>query len=109
MFNQESEYIGHYFRKSLIKMEYRIISKPITSGNLTSNVLLEWIHQVLWNLVWKFNIAQNYVDKDDPWSGILAAAPFEICLPTNRLKVYSLGQLLFVRDMIRLIKHKVDW
>ena len=40
---------------------------------------------------------------------ILAAAAFEICSTTNRQKGYSLGQLIFVRDMIIPIKHRVDW
>ena len=38
-----------------------------------SNEVLEWIHQVLVNLVQTYNINQTYVEKDDPWSGILAA------------------------------------
>ena len=56
-----------------------------------------------------FNITKTYVDKDDPWSGILAAESFSVCSTANSLKVYILGQLLFGRDMIILIKHKVDW
>ena len=69
-----------------------------------SNVILECIHQVLENLVQKFNIQQTYVDKYDPWTGILDAAAFVICSTTSRQKCYSPGQLLFGRDMILLIK-----
>ena len=39
-----------------------------------------------------FNITQTYVDKDDPWTGILAAAAFEIHSTTNRLKGYCHGR-----------------
>ena len=74
-----------------------------------SNVISEWIHQVLGNLVRTCKINQTYVDKDDPWLGILSTATFSILLTTNRLKVYSPVQLLFRRDMILLIKYKVDW
>ena len=56
-----------------------------------------------------FNITKTYVDKDDPWSGILAAESFSVCSTANSLKGYIPGQLLFGRDMIILIKHKVDW
>ena len=56
-----------------------------------------------------FNIKETYVDKDDPWSGILAAAAFTIRQTTNRLKVYRPRQLVFGCDMILLIKHEVDW
>ena len=56
-----------------------------------------------------FNIKENYVDEDDPWSGILAPAEFAISSTTNRLKIYSLGQLVFDHNIITLIKHKLDW
>ena len=46
----------------------------ITSGNPTSNDILEVIHVVLGNQVRTFNITQTYVDKYDPWPGILYAA-----------------------------------
>ena len=53
--------------------------------------------------MWTYDIKENYVDKDNPWSGILAAAAFVIFSTLNRLKGYSLGQLLFGRDMIRWV------
>ena len=74
-----------------------------------SNAILERIHQVLGNLVRTFNIQQKYVDKNDPWTGILDAAAFEIRSTTSGQKGYSLGQIIFGRDMILLIKHRVDW
>ena len=74
------------------------------------NAVLERIHQVLGNLVQTFNIStQTYVDKNDPWMGILAAAAFVVLSKTNRKNVYSLGQLIFVHDTILPIKHRVDW
>ena len=84
-------------------------TKPSTLGNTTFNAILEWIHQVLGNLVQTFNITKTYLDKYDPQSGILSAAAFAILSTTNRLKCYIQGQLVFDRDMILLIKHKVDW
>ena len=107
--DQGSEFIGQEFRKSLIEEQCRITSKPRTSGNPMSNAVLERIHQVLGNLVRTFNISQTYVDKDNPWAGILSAAKFTIFSTTNRKKGYSQGQLVFVRDMILLIKYEVDW
>ena len=91
-------------------MEYRITDKLSTSVNPMSNAVLERIHQVLGNLVRTFNIfTQTYVDKNDPWKGILAAVAFAIRSTTNRKKGYSMGQLIFGRDMILLIKHRGDW
>ena len=53
-------------------------------------------------------IKDTYYDKDELKSGILAATAFAIISTENSLKVYSQGQLLFGRDMILRIKHKVD-
>ena len=56
-----------------------------------------------------FNIYQTYVDKNYPWTGILAEAEFAIFSTTNKLKGYSTVQLVFDRDIIFPIKHEVDW
>ena len=90
-------------------MEYGITVKPSTLGNPTTNVVLEWIHQVLGKLARACNNPQTYIDKDDPWLGILDAGAFEFFSTINRLKGYSPGQLVFGRDMSLLIKHNVDW
>ena len=74
-----------------------------------SNAILEYIHKVIIKLVRTCNITQTYVDKDEPWSGILAASEFPVRSTTNRMKDYSPGKLVFVRDMILPIKHMVDW
>ena len=39
-YEQESEFIGHEFRKYLIEKEYGKTSKPSTSVNPTSNTIL---------------------------------------------------------------------
>ena len=70
---------------------------------------MEQIQQVLENLVLTFNIKETYIDEDDTWLGILVASASEIRSKTNRLKRYSPGQLVFGRDTIIPIKHKVDW
>ena len=52
--------------------------KPRTSVDPTYDAILKQIHQVIRNLVQAYNIKETYVDKDDPWSQILAAAAFAI-------------------------------
>ena len=88
-YDQGKECIGHNFRKSLIETEYGITAKPRTSGNPMSNAILEQFNQVLGNLVRNFNIQQTYVDENDPWTGILAAAAFSISSKTNGKNVQS--------------------
>ena len=46
--------------------------------------------------------------KNCPWKGILDAAAFAIRSTTNRQKGYSPVQLILGRDIILLIKHRVD-
>ena len=55
---------GRDLRKTLIEKEYGIKSKPILSGNKTSNATLEIIHPVLDNLLHTYNINDTYTDKD---------------------------------------------
>ena len=107
MYDQGLEFIGPEFIKSLIEEEYGITAKPRTLGNTMSNVVLERIHQSLGNSVWIFNISQTYIDKNDRWAVILAES--ETLSTTNRQKGYSPVQLIFGRDMVLLIKHRVDW
>ena len=71
------------------------------------NAILERIHQVLGKLVQTCNMTQTYIEKDDPWLGILSAAYFAVFSTTNRLKCYSLCQLVFFSDMILPIKNTV--
>ena len=55
-----------------------------------------------------FNIKDTYIDKDDPWLGILVYALFAVLSTKNRVRGYILGQLVLGRDMILRIPHKVD-
>ena len=109
MYDQGSKFIGHEFGKYLIEIEYGIIAKPSTLGNPTFNAILKRIHQVIGNLVRTYNIKETYVDKDDPWLGILAASEFASFSTENSLKGYNPGQFVFGYDMILPIKHTVDW
>ena len=61
------------------------------------------------NLVCNYNIQETYVDKDESWSCTLAAEVFKIWTTANMLKCYSMGKLVFGRDMILLITQTVYW
>ena len=78
MYDKGSGFIGHKFIKYITEKEYGITAKTRTSGNPTSNAILERIHHILGNLVQNYNIKNTYVDWDDPGSSILASAAFAI-------------------------------
>ena len=46
--------------------------------NPQANSILEIIHQVISNFVRTFDLQNNYLDEDDPWSGILATKYFVV-------------------------------
>ena len=58
------------------------------------------IHQVLVKIVRTYNLTKTYVEKDNPWLGVLAASEFANLSTTNRGKGYSPGQLIFGHDII---------
>ena len=55
--------------------DYRIKRKIMSTQNPQANAIVERVHQMLGNLIWSFELQDNpYLDLDDVWSGILAAA-----------------------------------
>ena len=50
----------------------------MSPGNPKADVIVEIINQLLGNLVRTYNLQETYVDDDDPWIGILAAAAFVV-------------------------------
>ena len=107
-YDQVSEIIADDFRKYLIEKYYRITAKPITVVNPTYNAILERIHQVRGNRVQNFNIKETYAGKDYPQFFILESEALVILSAADRLKGYSLAQLVFGCGMIILIKHNVN-
>ena len=52
------------------------------------------------NLGSTFNLQNNYLDKDDPWSGILAATNFVVCSTYHTKLQATPVQLVSGCDMI---------
>ena len=58
----------------------------------------------------EFELQDNpYIDMDDPWSGILAAAAFAMCSTYHTTLCTMPGQLIFGRDMILNMQYLADW
>ena len=76
--------------------------------NPTSNAILERMHLVIASVLRIYSIKDTYTNKYDMCSFILADAAFVVISTTNILKVFSLGQLIFVSDTILLLKHTMD-
>eukprot|EP00957_Ditylum_brightwellii_P197327 15033844-Ditylum_brightwellii.AAC.1 len=58
---------------ALIRDEYGIKRKPITTRNPQVNSIVERVHQTIGNLLCTFEPDSAELDPEDPWSGILSA------------------------------------
>ena len=107
-FDRGSEFIGHDF-KDMVKNDYGIKTKPITTRNPQANAIVERVHQVIANIIRTFELQDNYLDEDDPWKGILAATAFAVRSTYHTTLQKTPGQLVFGRDMIFNLEHKANW
>ena len=107
-FDRGKEFIGHDFQ-DLLKNDYGITRKPITTRNPQANAIIERVHQVIANIIRTFELQDNYLDEDDPWKGILSATAFAVRSTYHTTLKKSPGQLVFGRDMIFNIEHIANW
>ena len=90
--------------------DYGIKRKIISTQNPQANAIVELAHQMLRNLIRSFKLQDNlYLDLDDPWSGILAAALFAVHSMFHTNLCAMPGQLIFGRDMILNMQYLADW
>ena len=87
--------------------DYGLKSKPITTRNPQSNVIIKRIHQTIVNIIRTFDVS-NIVN-NNPWSGIIAATMFAVRSTYHTTLQASPMQLVFGRDAILNIKHVADW
>ena len=71
--------------------------------------MIEIIHQVIANLVCTYDLQHNYLDEDEPWSGILAATDFVVQSTYHTTLQATQGHLVFGRDMILNTTLTADW
>ena len=56
-----------------------------------------------------YDLQNNYLDEDDPWSGILAATAFVVQSIYHTTLQATPGRLVFGRDMILNTPFLADW
>ena len=70
---------------------------------------MEIIHQVIANLVRMYDLKNNYLDEDDPWSGILEDGGFAVQRTYHTMLQATTGQMVFRHDMILNSSFIADW
>ena len=96
--------------KKMVQEDYMVVPKPITKRNPQANGIVERVHQTIGNMVRTFSVQDNnYIDENDPWSGILAAVAFAVRATVHTTTQASPSQLVFGRDAMYPINHQANW
>jgi transposase InsO family protein len=91
----------------MVKNDYGLKLKPITTRNPQANAIIERVHQTIGNIIRTFNVQS--MDEKDPWKGILAATMFAVRATFHTTLQASPMQLVFGRDAILNVKHVANW
>ena len=78
-YDRGNESLGHALKNNSTKNKYGIKANCANTENPQENSILEKMNQVIANNVCTFDLKNNHLNKDDPWSGILAATTFSVC------------------------------
>ena len=105
VFDRGTEFMAEFSK--MCHNYYGLKSKPITTRNPHSNVIIERIHQTIGNIIRTFDVSK--IVNNDPWSGILAATMFAVRATYHTTLQTSPMQLVFGRYAIFNIKHVADW
>jgi hypothetical protein len=81
-----------------------------TTANPQSNGIIEWVHQVLANILRTFEWEEDGVlDPLEPWRRFRSAAAFAIQSTYRTTLEATPAQLVYRRDMFLPIKFNTDW
>ena len=93
----------------MIKDDYGITRKPITTRNPQANAILERVHQTIGNMIRTFRAQEAELDEEDPWSGILSATMFAVRSTVHTTNMATPMQLVFGRDAMLNVLHEANW
>jgi hypothetical protein len=94
---------------TMVKHDYGITVKAITTRNPQANAILERIDATIGNIIRTHQVLETELDEDDPWSGILAAAMYATRATIHTTLKATPMQLVFGRDAVLNTKFKTDW
>ena len=94
---------------TLLRDEYDVKRKPITTRNPQENAILEQAHQTIGNIIRTFQLDKAELDMDDPWEGILAAVIFALQSTVHTTLGATPMQLVFGCDAILNLLHEANW
>ena len=94
---------------TMMKEDYGLKMRPITTRNPQANAILERVHQTIGNIIRTFEVQKHELDSEDPWTGILSATRFAIRATVHTTLQSTPMQLVFGRDAMLNIQHEANW
>ncbi len=103
------EFMGEVIR--MVRDDYGIQRKPITTRNPQANAMVERCHQTIHNMVRSFGYTKksDFPDQDDPWTGVLTAVAFGMRATIHTTTKATPSQLVFGRDAMHQVQFVADW
>ena len=101
------EFMGE--TKAMIKNDYGITRKPITTRNPQANAMVERAHQTVHNMIRTMRVHDQELDEQNPFGGILAAVGLAMRATVHTTTRATPSQLVFSRDAIHNIGFRADW
>jgi hypothetical protein len=106
-YDRGSEFMAEF--ATMVKQDYGIRVKAITTRNPQANAILERIHATIGNIIRTHQVLDTELDEEDPWSGILAAAMYATRATIHTTLKATPMQLVFGRDAVLNTKFEADW
>ena len=94
---------------SLLRDDYDITRKLITTRNPQANAILERAHQTIGNIIRTFQLSKAELNMENPWEGILSAVIFAMRSTVHTTLGATPMQLVFGRDAILNLSHEANW
>jgi hypothetical protein len=95
---------------TMLRDDYGIVRKPITTRNPQANAMVERCHQTLHNMIRSHRITSKQdLPMKDAWRGILSACAFAMRATVHTTSRATPMQLVFNRDAIHNVRFEADW
>jgi transposase InsO family protein len=101
------EFMGEV--RDMLKDDYGIVRKPITTRNPQANAMVERAHQTIHNLIRSQQIRGKSDLVGGDWSGLLSAVGFAMRATVHTTARATPSQLVFGRDAMLNVGFEADW
>ena len=103
-----SEFMGDLI--DMLKADYGLTRRPITTRNPQANAMVERAHQTIHSMLALTHVhEEENLPEDNPFGGILAAVMFGMRATVHTTTRATPMQLVFNRDAIHNVRFEADW